>query len=108
MKRQVHTARARSSMSRTFWERASKCPANSSFVLLTKMKGKFMEPGILAEWLIKWQVNGWKTAKGGDVVNRAYFELLLIEVEELESVSFKVLLWHVRREFNWEQIGQRI
>jgi len=67
-----------------------------------------MEPGILAEWLIKWQVNGWKTAKGGDVVNRAYFELLLIEVEELESVSFKVLLWHVRREFNWEQIGQRI
>ena len=34
------------------------------------------------------------------MVNRAYFELLLIEVEELESVSFKVLFWHVRREFN--------
>jgi ribonuclease HI len=48
------------------------------------MKGKFMEPVILAEWLIKWQVNGWKTAKGGDVVNRAYFELLLIEVAELD------------------------
>jgi hypothetical protein len=33
-------------------------------------------------------------------VNRAYFELLFIEVEELESVSFKVLLWHVGRELN--------
>jgi ribonuclease HI len=95
-------------MSRTFWESASKCPANSFFVLLAKTKGKFVEPGILAEWLIKWQVNGWKTAKGGDVVNRAYFELLLIEVEELESVSFKVLFWHVGREFNREQIGRRI
>lgn len=42
------------------------------------------------------------------MVNRAYFELLLIEVEELESVSFKVLFWHVRREFNRVQIGWRI
>jgi hypothetical protein len=36
----------------------------------------------------------------GGVVNRPYFELLLIEVEELESVSFKVLFWHVGRVFN--------
>jgi ribonuclease HI len=59
-----------------------------------------MEPGNLVEWVVKWQVNRWKTARGGDVANRACFELLLIEVEELESVSFKVLFWHVGREFN--------
>jgi hypothetical protein len=52
---------------------------------LTKAKGKFMEPGNLAKWVVKWQVNRWKTANGEDVVNRAYFELLLIEVERLES-----------------------
>lgn len=44
-----------------------------------------MEPGNLAKWVVKWQVNRWKTANGEDVVNRAYFELLLIEVEGLES-----------------------
>jgi ribonuclease HI len=59
-----------------------------------------MEPGNLAKWVVKWQVNRWKTANGEDVVNRAYFELLLIEVEGLESMNFKVLFWHVRMEFN--------
>ena len=56
----------------------------------------------MTEWVAKWQMNGWKTAKGGDVVNRGLFEELLEQVEKLEDTGVTVLFWHVRREFNGE------
>jgi ribonuclease HI len=34
----------------------------------------------MTEWVVKWRMNGWKTAKGRDVVNRGLFEELLGEV----------------------------
>jgi ribonuclease HI len=69
--------------------------------LVIKADSEYLIKG-MTEWVVKWQMNGWKTAKGGNVVNRGWFEDLLAKVEELEDAGVTVLFWHVRREFNGE------
>jgi ribonuclease HI len=69
--------------------------------VVIKADSEYLVKG-MTEWVVKWQANGWKTAKGGDVVNRVFFEELMAEVEELEDAGVKVLFWHVRRGFNRE------
>ncbi|XP_045150212.1 ribonuclease H1-like [Echinops telfairi] len=41
--------------------------------LIIKTDSKFVIKGA-TEWVDKWKQNGWKTASGGDVVNRSDFE----------------------------------
>ncbi|KAN0096195.1 ribonuclease H-like protein [Hyaloscypha variabilis] len=67
--------------------------------VVIKADSEYLVKG-MTDWILKWRRNGWKTASGKDVVNRRHFEQLLSEVEKLESMGVKVLLWHVRREFN--------
>ncbi len=69
--------------------------------VVIKADSEYLVKG-MTEWVVKRKMNGWKTAKGGDVVNRRFFEDLLAEVEELEDAGVTVLSWHVRREFNGE------
>jgi ribonuclease HI len=69
--------------------------------VIIKADSEYLVKG-MTEWVVKWRMNGWKTAKGGEVVNRAGFEDLLAKVEELEDAGVTVLFWHVRREFNGE------
>jgi ribonuclease HI len=69
--------------------------------VIIKADSEYLVKG-MTEWVVKWWMNGWKTAKGGEVVNRGLFEDLLAKVEELEDAGVTVLFWHVRREFNGE------
>ena len=69
--------------------------------VIIKADSEYLVKG-MTEWVVKWRMNGWKTAKGGEVVNRGLFEDLLAKVEELEDAGVTVLFWHVRREFNGE------
>jgi ribonuclease HI len=67
--------------------------------VVIKADSEYLVKG-MTDWILKWRLNGWKTASGKDVVNRHHFEQLLSKVEKLESMGVKVLFWHVRRVFN--------
>jgi len=69
--------------------------------VIIKSDSEYLVKG-MTDWILKWQVNGWKTATGKDVVNRDLFEDLLSKMKILESEGVKVLFWHARREFNGE------
>ncbi|KAH6718147.1 ribonuclease H-like domain-containing protein [Leptodontidium sp. MPI-SDFR-AT-0119] len=56
----------------------------------------------MTEWALKWERDGWKTAKGQPVVNEELFKQLLDQYKALADSGVEVLFWHVRRDFNTE------
>jgi ribonuclease HI len=56
----------------------------------------------MTEWVFKWKKNGYRTAKGLPVTNRALFEWLDNSVRSLNEMGVRVLFWHVTRDRNRE------
>ncbi|KAF4439458.1 ribonuclease H-like protein [Fusarium austroafricanum] len=59
----------------------------------------------MTEWVFKWEINGYKTAKREPVKNAGLFKRLQELVSDLDSVNVEMLFWHVPREMNTDADG---
>ncbi|PVH83507.1 ribonuclease H-like protein [Cadophora sp. DSE1049] len=69
--------------------------------VVLKSDSEYLVKGV-TEWVDKWERNGWRTAKGGPVVNERLFNEVRGLIKELAGLGVEVLFWHVRREENSE------
>ena len=72
--------------------------------VILKSDSEYLVKG-MTDWVGKWERNGWRTAKGGQVVNKRLFREVQDVVMELQNLGVGVVLWHVGREENWEADG---
>ncbi|KAI9859797.1 MAG: hypothetical protein M1813_006514 [Trichoglossum hirsutum] len=67
--------------------------------VIIKADSEYMVKG-MTDWIFKWRVNGYKTAKGRPVANASLFRRLEDLVLKLNKLNVEVLFWHVPRELN--------
>ncbi|KAJ5088253.1 hypothetical protein N7456_011869 [Penicillium angulare] len=54
----------------------------------------------VTEWMPKWKLNGWKTAKGQPVANESMWRLIDVWIRQLEP-EVLVQFWHVPKNINF-------
>jgi ribonuclease HI len=69
--------------------------------VVIKADSEYLVKG-MTELVFKWEVNGYKNAKGDPVKNSALFKKLNGLIEVLNTSNVEVLFWHVPREMNKE------
>ena len=69
--------------------------------VVVKTNSRYVIDGMTV-WMAKWEGNGWRNAKGKDVVNEELFRRLEGLVRKLEKLMVGVQWWCVEREANWE------
>ena len=67
--------------------------------VVIKADSEYLVKG-MTEWVFKWEVNGYRTARGTPVVNALLFLKLQGLVASLNRRNVQVLFWHVPRERN--------
>lgn len=67
--------------------------------VVIKSDSSYLVRGI-TEYIIKWRENRFSNARGQPVVNGELFQLVEVEVEELEDLGVKVHFWLVPRQRN--------
>ncbi|GJC93564.1 Ribonuclease [Colletotrichum higginsianum IMI 349063] len=69
--------------------------------VVIKADSEYLVKG-MTEWVLRWEKNGCRTAKGTPVVNADLFRLLLRLVSQLNDRGVEVLFCHVKRRDNTE------
>lgn len=69
--------------------------------VVVKADSEYLVKG-MTEWIFKWKMNGYKTAKGVSVTNAALFQAIDAKVTEMNGDGIEVLFWHVPRARNEE------
>jgi len=67
--------------------------------LVIKSDSAYVVNGI-TDYVKKWQVNGWRNARGEPVVNQDLWRFLLDRVNEVNNWDAVVSFWHVKRADN--------
>ncbi|GAM37814.1 ribonuclease [Talaromyces pinophilus] len=68
-------------------------------MVVIKSDSEYLVKG-MTEWILKWKENGYRNAKGAEVVNAKLFERLEVLYSELVNRGVWTLFWKVERERN--------
>ena len=69
--------------------------------VIIKADSEYVVKGV-TEWMSRWKRNGYRTVKGGQVVNAEVFRSIDEQIDRLDGFGVRCLFWHVPRDQNQE------